>query len=267
LSFLATQITIAANQVECESLLDVQCKSLQPLDGQWVGMYLLDSPDTNYLSYYYLVPKYQEQFYIAINTFPVPSYSGPIEFRSLKKGRRTGISKSITVVYPKFMCTHKTQGDKINLQVKTLSNIPHPKAWVGLYEKHKEDRNYESYQYLSSPEKVFTLPKGAWQFRIFASEYNRCAIYPEETVSNVKEPSITSCITDSKEHNEIFLIQLTEEEEASVVKKLNDLNIQTTKSALRPVYKIIVTQEQAKSIERWNGVVAVIKDRVIAKIT
>jgi len=148
------------------------------------------------------------------------------------------------------------KGENINLQVRMQSKIPHPKAWVGLYEKDKDDRNYESYQYLDVSEMVFTLPKNAWHFRIFVSGYNKCAIYPEDVVSNVKTPAIPN----SEEHEEIFIVELTEEEEACIVLQLNNQNIQTTKLTLRPVYKIMVTQEQAKSIEQWNGVVAVIKD-------
>jgi len=277
-----TTVITVVNEVECEGCVVVECKSYEMLDGCWVGMYQPNCLDKQYIDYRYMSRLNTEgEIFIAIVTFQVPPNIGDIEFRSFKKNYlRTGISKPVNVVYPKFSFTHEERGGKIYLQVTMHSDIPHPYAWVGLYEKDKSDRNYTTYFLLNTAEKVFTTPKVPWHFRIFIRDYTRCAIYPDDPVSDVKEiktqteqvvlngecPGKDSNKIDkscSEEHKESFIIQLTDEEEASIVGRLNNQNISTIKLTFGPVYGIDVTPEQAKNLEKWKGVDMVIQDRVI----
>jgi len=274
-SSFTVQITTSANHVECEDLISVECKCLQPQEIYWLGIFLQHATDKQYLSCQYPKTVDRNSVYTATATFQVPKHSGVVNFRSFKRGARmfewqqTGISDSVPVVYPQFMCTHEMKNGSIHLQVKALSNVPHPNAWIGLYEKQNKDSDYESYQKLNAPEKVFAPPKGAWHFRIFISDYIQCGVYPEEEqVSNVIEPTIIepTIPTKSTEQREKFIIKITPEEEDNIVQQLNNQFTQTIKIGLSPVYVINVSQEQAKSFEQWPGVVAVIKDRVVATV-
>jgi len=165
----------------------------------WIALYEKGEQNPkNYLTYEWSGKSQAKQGKVI---FATPSIYGEYQFRYLAKRSYTELALSSPVsigpifnlnahLKPNEQEDNQSSPKTIQVFCQQVSGASYPNAWIGLFEPNKGNKEYLTYDWLSSAKSnnlEFAVPKtGEWQLRLFLTrpgffgsvlDYQKCSVF------------------------------------------------------------------------------------------